>query len=65
VLRRQLIRPFRKPLVVLSPKKLLKLREAASDLNEFFQGHNFREILGEMNLNIEPANVRKLVLCSG
>ena len=65
VLRRQLIRPFRKPLVVVSPKKLLKLREAGSDLDDFSAGNNFKRIIGETNKTITPANVRKVVFCSG
>ena len=65
VLRRQLIRPFRKPLIVVAPKKLLKLREAGSEIEDFLHGHNFKRIIGETNKEIKPANVRKLVLCSG
>lgn len=65
VLRRQLIRPFRKPLVVIAPKKLLKLREAGSEIEEFSQGHNFKRIIGETHNDIKPSNVRKVVLCSG
>jgi 2-oxoglutarate dehydrogenase complex dehydrogenase (E1) component-like enzyme len=65
VLRRQLIRPFRKPLIVVSPKKLLKLREAGSDIEEFKHGNNFKRVIGETNPAITPANVRKVVFCSG
>lgn len=65
VLRRQLIRPFRKPLIVVAPKKLLKLREAGSEIEEFVTGHNFRRIIGEVNKDVKPSNVRKLILCSG
>jgi 2-oxoglutarate dehydrogenase E1 component len=61
VLRRQLIRPFRKPLVVIAPKKLLKLREAGSDLEDFAKGNNFKRIIGETNKSISPSNVRKVV----
>jgi len=38
VLRRQLLRPFRKPLVVVAPKKMLKMREVASNTDEFVDG---------------------------
>lgn len=65
VLRRQLLRPFRKPLVVIAPKKLLKLREAGSDIEEFTKGQTFKRIIGETNKEIAPEKVRKLVLCSG
>jgi 2-oxoglutarate dehydrogenase E1 component len=65
VLRRQLIRPFRKPLVVIAPKKLLKLREAGSDLEDFAKGNDFKRIIGETNKTIVPSNVRKVIFCSG
>jgi len=65
ILRRQMIRPFRKPLVVISPKKLLKLREAGSDIEEFAHGHNFQRVIGETNKSIVPNSVRKVVMCSG
>jgi 2-oxoglutarate dehydrogenase complex dehydrogenase (E1) component-like enzyme len=51
--------------VVVAPKKLLKLREAGSEIEEFSKGHNFKRIIGETNKEITPANVRKVVLCSG
>jgi len=50
---------------VVSPKKLLKLREAGSDLDDFSAGNNFKRIIGETNKTITPANVRKVVFCSG
>ena len=65
VLRRQQLRPFRKPLVVIAPKKLLKLREAGSDIEEFVKGTNFKRVIGETNKSIDPAKVRKVILCSG
>ena len=41
LLRRQLRRNFRKPLIVVAPKKLLRFKEASSDLHEFDDGLNF------------------------
>ena len=38
-------RPFRKPLVVIAPKKLLKLRDANSDLSEFETGKSFVRVI--------------------
>lgn len=50
---------------MIAPKKLLKLREASSDMDEFLEGNNFERIIGETNKTITPANVRKVVFCSG
>jgi len=62
LLRRQMHRPFRKPLVVMSPKSLLRHPACVSPLSDFAQGR-FEEILDRDN---PPANqVDKLVFCSG
>ena len=45
VLRRQLRRQFRKPLVVVAPKKLLRFKDASSDLEAFGEGNKFRELI--------------------
>ena len=50
---------------MIAPKKLLKLREAGSDIEEFTKGHSFKRVIGETSKEINPTNVRKLVLCSG
>jgi 2-oxoglutarate dehydrogenase complex dehydrogenase (E1) component-like enzyme len=47
LLRSQMRRPFRKPLVVVSPKKLLKLRQAGSDIEEFGTGLRFLKVIGD------------------
>ena len=65
VLRRQMLRPFRKPLIVVAPKKLLKLREAGSDIEEFHEGKCFLRIIPENNATIVPSKVRKVLFCSG
>jgi 2-oxoglutarate dehydrogenase E1 component len=60
-LRRQVKRPFRKPLVVMTPKSLLRLPAAASPLGEF-TGGRFHEVIDD------PAaadSARRVVLCSG
>lgn len=61
VLRRQLKREFRKPLVCFTPKKLLRYPACVSALNEFTEG-GFREIIDD---NSDPAKVSRLVFCSG
>ena len=64
--RRQLKRGFRKPLIVMSPKRLLRLREAGSSIEEFDEGTEFRETLDEVSTNlVQPSLVKKLILCSG
>jgi len=62
LLRRQLSRPFRKPLVVFSPKLLLRYPAAVSTLEELASGR-FQEVLDDPTAN--AANVDTLVLCSG
>ena len=63
LLRRQMIRPLRKPLIVITPKSLLRRKEAASDLRELASG-TFQNVISETeNLNAEK--LRRLVACSG
>jgi 2-oxoglutarate dehydrogenase E1 component len=65
-LRRQLRRDYRKPLVVMAPKRLLRLRDATSNIEEFGEGKRFRVLIPEVNKDIvEPKKVEKLILCSG
>lgn len=61
-LRRQLTWEFRKPLVVMSPKSLLRHPKAVSDLSEFTTGR-FQEVIADDS--VKPASARKVVLCSG
>jgi len=66
VLRRQIHRAFRKPLIVMSPKNLLKHRLAVSTLKEMSDESNthvFQPLIGETNNDIK--NVHKVVFCSG
>lgn len=66
VLRRQLRRDYRKPLVVMAPKRLLRLREAVSNIEEFSAEKKFRTVIPEVNSEIAPPEkIEKLVLCSG
>jgi 2-oxoglutarate dehydrogenase E1 component len=63
LLRRQLIRPYRKPLIIMSPKSLLRHKESASPLAELASG-SFRPVIGETEALV-PAAVQRVVLCSG
>jgi 2-oxoglutarate dehydrogenase E1 component len=63
LLRRQVIRPLRKPLVIMSPKSLLRHKEAISTLEELSEG-SFQTVIPEVE-SINPEDVTRLVLCSG
>lgn len=66
LLRTHMRMPFRKPLVVIAPKKLLKLRQAASSIEDFGDGTEFQYLITDKNPNlVAPAKVRKVVLCTG
>jgi 2-oxoglutarate dehydrogenase E1 component len=62
-LRRQIHRTFRKPLVVMSPKSLLRLPRAASKLADLAEG-TFRNVLDDP-AEIAPGGVRRVLVCSG
>ena len=63
MLRRQTLRPLRKPLVVMSPKSLLRHKEATSTLEELAEG-SFNNVLADPAIT-DPAAVSRVVLCSG
>ncbi|MCP4842009.1 MAG: 2-oxoglutarate dehydrogenase E1 component, partial [Halieaceae bacterium] len=63
MLRRQAIRPLRKPLIVMSPKSLLRHKEAVSSLEELSEGR-FHNVLDETD-DLDKSQVKRLVLCSG
>jgi 2-oxoglutarate dehydrogenase E1 component len=67
VLRRQLRREFRKPLVVIAPKKMLKSRDAMSSIEEFGPGLRFHRVLDEAHPEklVDPKKVKKVLLMSG
>jgi 2-oxoglutarate dehydrogenase E1 component len=63
VLRRQVLRPYRKPLVIMSPKSLLRHPMATSPLSDFTQG-GFRHIIPDA-MATNPAKVKRVLLCTG
>ncbi|MES2722061.1 MAG: 2-oxoglutarate dehydrogenase E1 component, partial [Pseudomonadota bacterium] len=73
VLRRQMRREFRKPLVVMTPKSLLRHKKATSRLVDLAEGSSFHRVLhddAERGVNtatklVEPDKIRRVVLCSG
>ncbi|XHS78202.1 2-oxoglutarate dehydrogenase E1 component [Burkholderiaceae bacterium UC74_6] len=65
VLRRQQLRGFRKPLVIMTPKSLLRAKDATSPLSEFTKGE-FKTVIGEQNAEIvDNAKVKRIIACSG
>ncbi len=64
-LRRQVRRTFRKPLIVMTPKSLLRHKECISTLADMGPGSSFRRILVETDQLTDAANVRRVILCSG
>jgi 2-oxoglutarate dehydrogenase E1 component len=63
MLRRQMLRPLRKPLVVMTPKSLLRHRLSSSPLSDLQSGR-FQLLIPEVDA-LEPAGVRRVVYCSG
>ena len=64
LLRRQQVRMFRKPLVIMTPKSLLRNKDATSPLSEFTRGE-FRTVIPEQNEAIDPSKVKRVIACSG
>ncbi|MDE2147940.1 MAG: 2-oxoglutarate dehydrogenase E1 component, partial [Burkholderiales bacterium] len=64
LLRRQMVRQFRKPLIVFTPKSLLRAKDAASPLSEFTKGE-FRTVIGPARSEVDGAKVKRVIVCSG
>ncbi|WP_374449151.1 2-oxoglutarate dehydrogenase E1 component [Stella sp.] len=70
-LRRQMRRSFRKPLVIMTPKSLLRHKRAVSKLSEFGPGSSFHRVLwddadlGQSKKLVADGKIRRVVLCSG
>ena len=62
LLRRQIIRPFRKPLIIFTPKKLLRYPRAVSSVKEMSKG-SFQEVIDDQSAN--TSNINTVVFCSG
>ncbi|GAA6155715.1 2-oxoglutarate dehydrogenase E1 component [Pyruvatibacter sp. HU-CL02332] len=73
ILRRQLHRKFRKPLIIMTPKSLLRHKKAVSTLKEMGEGSSFHRVLwddaeympGSTVKLVEPQKIRRVVMCSG
>lgn len=64
LLRRQIIRKFRKPLIIMTPKSLLRHKLAVSKLEDLTSG-KFQNVISEIDDDINPNEVTKIILCSG
>ena len=65
VLRRQILRELRKPLILMSPKSLLRHPECFSVEDDFTEETHFREILDDDQLVDVPESVTRIIFCSG
>src|SRR5262245_27170536 len=63
LLRRQMLRPFRKPLIVMTPKSLLRKKEAASSIQELANG-GFQTVIPDTT-TIDEKGVKRIVACCG
>ncbi|MDR0588593.1 MAG: 2-oxoglutarate dehydrogenase E1 component [Burkholderiales bacterium] len=59
---RQMVRPYRKPLIVMTPKSLLRHKEAVSDLRLLSDGY-FHTVIGDETA--KPKQVKRIILCAG
>ncbi len=64
MLRRQVLRPLRKPLVILMSKRLLRFKDAMSPLSDFTEGSGFRTVIGDAEER-DDSKVERVILCSG
>jgi 2-oxoglutarate dehydrogenase E1 component len=66
ILRRQVRRNFRKPLILMTPKSLLRHKLCVSKLSDMAAGTTFQRVIGETGTNMaEDKKIRRVVLCSG
>lgn len=67
VLRRQLHRPFRKPLIIFTPKSLLRHKMCVSNIKEFETGNSFKRIIEETYKDklVASDKIKRVVICSG
>jgi 2-oxoglutarate dehydrogenase E1 component len=63
MLRRQMVRLWRKPLIVITPKSLLRHKESVSTLDELANGR-FQNVIGEID-KLDPKKIRRVIVCSG
>ncbi|MEM7618549.1 MAG: 2-oxoglutarate dehydrogenase E1 component, partial [Pseudomonadota bacterium] len=67
ILRRQMVRDFRKPLVLFTPKSLLRHKLCVSSVDEFAEGSSFQRIYEDTDVKelAKPKDIKRIVLCTG
>ena len=65
ILRRQICRNFRKPLILMTPKSLLRHKLAVSDLKDMAEGSTFKRVIEETDKLTANTKVKRVVICSG
>jgi len=65
ILRRQLLRDFRKPLILMTPKSTLRHKKNTSSIDEFTNGSTFHRVLSDSLLEVQQKNIKRLIFCSG
>ena len=65
VLRRQMHRSFRKPVIIFTPKSLLRNKNAVSKISDFTSGSWFHRVLPDPKKSLQKHKVKRVVLCSG
>ena len=64
LLRRQMVRQFRKPLIIFTPKSLLRAKDATSPLSDFTKGE-FHTVIGLPKADVDGDKVKRVIACSG
>ena len=64
-LRRQLKRDFRKPLIIMTPKSLLRHKMCVSSLSDMAEQTAFRRVIRDPNVNLKDSEIKRVVICSG
>ncbi len=66
ILRRQIVRPFRKPLIIMTPKSLLRHPEVISKVEDFIEGTRFQEVIDDAEVGAgSGSKVKRLLFCTG
>lgn len=65
ILRRQVLRSYRKPLVIFMSKRLLRFKDATSPLENFLEGQTFRPVIGDVVQRASNESVKRVILCAG
>jgi len=67
ILRRQMCRNFRKPLILMTPKSLLRHKLCVSKMEDFTKGSSFHRVLWDDDMNAldKPKDIKRVVICSG